>query len=418
MTALVLVVAGALLMQAPPDPTAGAVILPNGLALPYPTVDVYRAFGRCKGGGRHHHEAVDLGGVGPRGGLGSAVRSVTRARVVEIALGRDDPVRFGAPDARDGMAPRNKLEFPRRLDIAGYGEVHFFTRRRGGWRTGNMVVTEGLEPPLEGYRIRYLHLGAVRPDLEVGGVLAAGEELGLLGGTGVQHDWPHVHIDVRDAEEQPVDIAPLIGLPRSATCGPAARRGGRDYRTFKRLARGIDWRPDWWAPPVGAPDRVPGAGLIPLPVDLLVSPPPLVQAGVLPRRSRVWRKRFGLGRCGRWREKDDFSTGAFDAHVFLVDLAAGQVVDATLVKLAGPVMPVLAVVDLEGKSLIVDGPEESDQRLRARIVSPTSTRALVTLIAPPPEVRRQVEYDLVVRDRCRAVSPAETPSDRAGSGRW
>jgi murein DD-endopeptidase MepM/ murein hydrolase activator NlpD len=194
--------------------------LPSGVVLPYPTTRVFRAFGACIGRGRHRHEAIDLGGVGPESGLGTPVRSMVRARIVLVGSGDERPKDFGAPDRRPGKALRGGRRLPRSRAIDGYGEVRFFTALRGKWRSGTIVATIGLEPPLEGHLIRYMHLAAIRPGLGVGDVVEAGAELGLLGGTGVQKAGPHVHIDVRTPDDRAVDVAPLLGLAPSASCGP------------------------------------------------------------------------------------------------------------------------------------------------------------------------------------------------------
>ena len=111
---------------------------------------------------------------------------MNRARVVEIAHGDDLPAKFGVIDRRDGLCMRDGTEFPRRFAVEGYGEVHFFTRARGWFRTGNMVVTEGLDGRLAGHRVRYMHLGAARPDLVVGtsaGSVVAASIAGAAGGS-------------------------------------------------------------------------------------------------------------------------------------------------------------------------------------------------------------------------------------------
>jgi len=214
------------------DPSA-VVRLPTGVAAPYSTERVFRGFGACRGrGGQHRHAAIDLGGVGSESGLGTPVRSMVRARVTMIGRGDQRPKEFGAPDRRQGMARRKHLRMPRSKLVPGYGRVCFFTATRGRWRSGTIIETIGLEPPLEGATIRYMHLGAVRPDLAVGAVLDAGEELGLMGGTGVQSAGPHVHIDIVDADDVPVDVGALIGLAPTARCGKPAERARVDHARF------------------------------------------------------------------------------------------------------------------------------------------------------------------------------------------
>ena len=323
----------------PRPPVADAVMLPNGLALPYPTLRVFRAFGRCKGIGKrparwqgawksHDHEGIDLGGLGPDGGLGSAVRSLTRARVVEIAKGDDLPPKFGITDRRDGPLERDGETYPRSFDLRGYGLVHFFTRARGWYRTGNMVVTVGVAEPgarLANHRIRYMHLGAARPDLKVGDLLEPGEELGVLGGTAVQDAAPHVHIDIRDPDGESVDVAPLIGLVTSAWCGVPRRQALIDAQAFRAMgspsgllpeaaAGKSAWRPDSWAPPVGDPTLVSGRALPP--VDLLRTPAPLVAAGIVPARARFWHDVLVPPPCTPYVVEEDFSSGAYAGHAW------------------------------------------------------------------------------------------------------
>src|SRR5690606_23663698 len=138
-------------------------------------------------------------------------------------------------------------------------------------RTGNMVVTVGLDGRLANHRIRYMHLGAARPDLKVGDIVEAGEEIGILGGTAVQEADPHVHIDIRDPDGEAVDVAPLIGLVTSAWCGVPRTQALLDAQAFKAVAR-VPWRATHWAPPVGVAGREGRA----LPtIDLLRTPGPL-----------------------------------------------------------------------------------------------------------------------------------------------
>ncbi len=145
---------------------------------------------------------------------------MVRARVVLIGTGETRPLDFGTPYRGRRPVLRGGRKLPGTKKLPGYGDVHFFSARRGKWRSGTLIETVGLEPPLEGHVIRYMHLGAVRPDLVIGSIIEGGEELGLLGGTGVQTASPHVHIDIRTADDRPVDVAPLLGLAPTASCGP------------------------------------------------------------------------------------------------------------------------------------------------------------------------------------------------------
>lgn len=184
-----------------------------GVVLPYSLDRVLSTFGDCRDGGRRQHRGLDIGGVGDNQGLGTPVRSMVRARITMIGTGEQDPDRFGRPDTRSGTTERARQDLPRSFVVPGYGRVYFFTRDYGSWRSGTIIVTEALEGPMAGYRIRYMHLGGIHPGLQVGDEVEAGQELGLMGGTAIQSDSPHVHIDIEDLNAQRVDVAPLLGLP-------------------------------------------------------------------------------------------------------------------------------------------------------------------------------------------------------------
>ncbi|MCA9516976.1 MAG: hypothetical protein KC635_18665 [Myxococcales bacterium] len=403
------------------DPRAGAVLLPNGLALPYPTLDVYRAFGKCRGNGRHNHEAIDLGGVGPNGGLGTAVRAMARSRVVEIGLGAKKPGKYGYPDTREGSCRRGRFEYPRQMRLAGYGLVTFFTRHKGAWRTGNVVITEVLDGPLAGHTVRYMHLGAARPDLKRGDVLEPGEELGVLGGTAVQESAPHVHIDVHDPDGNAVDVAPLIGLHRSAWCGPALERGKADQAAFEEAAKGLAWRPRAWEPPVGAGPGKDRAGLALKPVDLLRTPVVLVEQGVVPEGARVWRKRFVVPTCRAWAVEDDFRSGAYAAHAYETKLFPGQWIDLDLEKQGGDALPGLVLVDLDGQRAIPPEGIAGLVRLeplvgavdhqKVRLLVDAKLHLLVSLVAPTACDATAVRYGFTAEERCKAA-----PRGGGGSG--
>lgn len=210
----------------PPKPTRNEVFdaslygphfTDEGIAFPYPTGKFFRGFGACRGR-RHHHEGIDLGGVGPQWGIGTPIRSMARAEVLFIGSGETDPDQFGHPDKRPGEALRGDRMLPRSLDIEGYGTVYFFTRTKGRWRSGTILVTRALEGPLAGHIIRYLHLAAVRPDLDIGAILEPGDELGLMGGTGVQESAPHLHLDIAAPDGRRLDVSPILGLAPTASC--------------------------------------------------------------------------------------------------------------------------------------------------------------------------------------------------------
>lgn len=185
-----------------------------GIVAPYPVSNVFSTYGDCRPGGRTH-AGLDLGGVGANGGIGTPLYAMSRSRVTFIGRPEEDPEKFGQPDMGNGHVQRGPraAQLPRSMEVPGYGVVRFFTRTYGSWRSGAIIVMEGLEGPLKGHRIRYMHLGAIHPELRVGDIVEGGQEVGLMGGTAVQHDMPHVHIDIEDAKSRRVDVAPLIGLP-------------------------------------------------------------------------------------------------------------------------------------------------------------------------------------------------------------
>lgn len=196
-----------------------------GVVLPYPTERIFGTFGDCRDGGRRQHRGLDLGGVGDDAGLGTPIRSMFRARITLIGTGFDDPDRFGHPDTRSGVAERGGQDLPRSGTIPGYGVVHWFTRDYGSWRSGTIVSTEVVEGDWQGYRVRYMHLAAAYPGLQEGDIVEAGQEIGLMGGTAIQFDSPHVHIDMEDLDGNRVDIAPLLGLQADTrTCAGARSR--------------------------------------------------------------------------------------------------------------------------------------------------------------------------------------------------
>ena len=185
-----------------------------GVVAPYAVSNIFSTYSDCRSGGRTH-AGLDIGGVGPNGGIGTPVYAMARSKVTYIGRPEDDPAKFGQPDDHDGHVQRGprSMKLPRRQTVSGYGVVNFFTRTYGSWRTGTIIVMEAIEGPLNNHRIRYMHLGAVHPELRVGDIVEAGQEVGLMGGTAVQHDMPHMHIDIEDAQSRRVDVAPFIGLP-------------------------------------------------------------------------------------------------------------------------------------------------------------------------------------------------------------
>lgn len=192
----------------------------RGFALPYPITsrNVIGTFGDCRPGGRTH-AGLDIAGVGENSGLGTPVYSMARSEVTFVGLPQLEPEKFGAPDKRRGSVERgpHDEQLPRSLDIPVYDTVFFFTRTYGSWHSGTVISTKVLDGPLAGHTIRYMHLAVIHPELARGSVLEAGQELGLMGGTAVMHDSPHVHIDIETEGGVRVDVAPFLGLPADPT---------------------------------------------------------------------------------------------------------------------------------------------------------------------------------------------------------
>jgi len=135
---------------------------------------------------------------------------MVRARVIRIGRHTTNGRRYGRADRRRGTTMRSGRRFPRSREIPGYGRVYFFTRTKGSSRMGSFVSTVALDTDLEGHTIRYLHLAAVHPDVKVGDIVEAGQEIGLLGGTAVQRSWPHLHLDISNPAGRRVDPRPWI----------------------------------------------------------------------------------------------------------------------------------------------------------------------------------------------------------------
>ncbi len=190
---------------------------------PYSLKRIFRGFGKCHRG-KQRHQAIDIGGVGKNSGLGTPIFAMARSKVTLIGLPEDDPRQFGTPEVGPGKVKRGykgKLSLPKEEVVSGYGKVRYFTKDYGSWRAGVVLVTRALEGPLKGHEIRYMHMGAVHPTLKRGTIIEAGEEIGLMGGTAILESAPHVHIDITDPDGERVDVAPLLGLPKTAKRCPA-----------------------------------------------------------------------------------------------------------------------------------------------------------------------------------------------------
>ena len=191
----------------------GSAITPAPLLVhPFPNGIISSTWGDPRDHGRRVHRAVDIQGLGQNLGLGEPIRSLTRARVIRIGKPASDSRRYGRQDRRKGHVRRHGRRLPRSMEIEGYGKVYFFTRTLGSSRMGAAVVTEGIGGDLDRHRIRYIHLGAPHPDLKIGDIIEAGQEIGVMGGTAVQSSWPHLHFDIADPKGKRVDPRPFLDL--------------------------------------------------------------------------------------------------------------------------------------------------------------------------------------------------------------
>jgi len=177
-----------------------------GFAYPYSYDNLMRGFDAagCT------HQGLDIGGVGEHYGVGQPIYAIVKAEVILIGLPENDPRRFGRPDRRRGYERRGSHKIPRTIEVPGYGIVHPFTLDKGSARTGVFLVTRAIGTDLDNHKVRYLHLAAVHPDLQVGDIVEAGQEVGLMGGTGFNYTPPHLHLDVEDASGVRVNPAKYI----------------------------------------------------------------------------------------------------------------------------------------------------------------------------------------------------------------
>ncbi len=192
------------------DDLHGIYHLDSGVVLPYPLDNLFRGWMECTG--RGHHKALDIGGVGPDAGLGTVVRAIGPGKVIQIGMPEDDPARFGTPLTGVATVVRGRTTLPAFKDVPGYGKVWFFTRDYGRHRSGGVISIRVSDGPLAGHDVSYLHVAAARKGLKVGDEVAAGDELGLLGGTAVLDAPPHLHLSIETREGRPVDVGNVFGI--------------------------------------------------------------------------------------------------------------------------------------------------------------------------------------------------------------
>jgi hypothetical protein len=214
----------------PLDPALHAdFYLENGITLPYPLDNLFRGWTECASR-RGHHKALDIGGVGPWAGLGTPVRAMGPGRVLKVGLPTDAPDRYG--DVLDNVETtvRSGRELPTHAFVEGYGDVHFFTRNYGRHRSGVVVTLRIDAGPLERHVIHYMHLAAVHPLITPGAEVRAGQEIGLMGGTGVQFDSPHLHLAIENPAGEYIDPGRVLGIGSTR----AGCRAGKDGRAAVR----------------------------------------------------------------------------------------------------------------------------------------------------------------------------------------
>jgi len=238
----------ALTLAAPPadgDPYR-KLRLDNGLYLPYPLDNLFRGWTECTG--RGHHKALDIGGVGDDYGLGTPIRAMAKAKVIQIGKPEEDPSRFGTPLTNAQTVQRSGHTLPATATLPRYGKVHYFTRDYGRHRSGGQVSLLVLEGTLTKHELHYLHIAAVRPDLKVGDIVEAGEEIALMGGTAVLDAPPHLHLSIESPEGKNVDVGHVLGIGSTRVAcgaGEATRQAvrGRYSKAAKILMKALRERP-------------------------------------------------------------------------------------------------------------------------------------------------------------------------------
>ena len=163
-------------------------------------------------GAKCRHQGLDIFGDDEYFGTGKPIYAITRAEVSFIGTPEKSGRAYGRRDRRHGTVKRGKAHIPRQMHIDSYGTIYPFTRNLGRARTGVFVVTKSKHEDYPEHLVRYMHLAAVHPDLKVGDIVEAGQEIGLMGSTAVMKSLPHLHLDMETPKGLRVNPAPMIGL--------------------------------------------------------------------------------------------------------------------------------------------------------------------------------------------------------------
>lgn len=345
--------------EAAPDDVYGVFRLDSGLVVPYPLDNLFRGWTECasKHGGHH---ALDIGGVGKDYGLGTPVRAMARSKVTAFATTTSDPVACGRPLKAEPTTVRSRLTLPTSRDIPGYGQVWFFSEDYGTHRSGGYIELKMLEGPYENDTVRYLHLAAVRPDLKVGDVVDAGDEVGLLGGTAVQDAPPHVHVQLETREGHDLDVGKVLGIGstfvgcKATEADTAAVRGAYSATAKKLMAS-------------------------------------------LRAAAKAEKKSPPAAACGSWTVDGDFDDGATTkVKVPLPDGEAevGVPWTATLTRVddKGKWQPRLFVTDVKGRALFTGTLATKEARKRVDFTSKASGKKGVAEV----ELKARVDQPLVL----------------------
>lgn len=371
-------------------------LIAPGVAFPYPATKMFRGFGHCRRG-KHHHEGIDLGGVGENWGIGTPIRAMAKSEVLFIGTGKEDPDKFGLPDNRSGEAFRGDRYLPRSATIDPYGVVHFFTQRKGSWRSGNVIILRGIDGPLAGHVMRYMHLGAIHPSLKVGDKVELGQEVGVMGGTGVQESAPHLHLDIARPDGGRVDIAPLLGLSETASCE------GRDYglqtegSSSMAVASKASSRASRDDQPVKATTSTRSAehaSLAPRSPAKAIEPEQ-IERGAQASNGVFYGGKVALVDCKSSEIKEDFKSGRFASHTFEFEAKKGHTYQVELSRDAGNWKPKL---DLESGKTLASGKVGKRAASALKAKSNSTIRLEVSgWGAKPPQ---DAQYKLRVVEKC------------------